>query len=298
MLPLLDAHNHLHDAWLMPHRARILADLSTAGIRCCVVNGSSENDWPDVATLCSTTRRARSSPGNPTFLHLLPSFGVHPWDVGNRTSNWQQTLLRFLDETPNAAVGEIGLDRWMLDRARPDDSRLAGLRRAPIDEQIDVFRWQLSLAAERNLPASIHCLDAFGPLHDVLRSTALPARGFLLHAYNGSSELADAFIKLGAYFSFNGAFLEPRKERLRELYARIPPDRLLVETDAPAMRLPTDLEHFTLPDSDDGEPVNHPANLVATYAALAELRGIPLASLCRQVAENFGRLFNSADAST
>lgn len=296
MLRFFDAHNHLHDAWLTPHRARILADLSTTGIRCCVVNGSNELDWPEVAGLCSTAQRAQTSPADANALHLLPSFGVHPWDVGNRTPNWQQTLLRHLDETPDAAIGEIGLDRWMLDRARPDDPRLAGLRRAPLDEQIEVFRWQLTLAAERNLPASIHCLDAFGALHDVLRSTPLPARGFLLHAYNGSADLAHAFIKLGAYFSFNGAFLEPRKERLRELYTQIPAERLLIETDAPAMRLPADREKFTLPDTDEGDPVNHPANLVATYAALAELRGIPLASLCTQVAQNFDRLFNVGDA--
>ena len=291
MLPLFDAHNHLHDEWLTPHRSRILTDLSAAGVRSCVVNGSNERDWPEVVALCSTPRVAQSSSGDPTNVHLLPSFGVHPWDVGNRTPEWQRTLLRYLDETPTAAIGEIGLDRWMLDRARPDDPRLAGLRRAPLDEQIEVFRWQLTLAAERNLPASIHCLDAFGALHDVLRSTPLPARGFLLHAYNGSAELADAFVKLGAYFSFNGAFLEPRKERLRELYTRIPADRLLIETDAPAMRLPAGREQFTLPDADDGESVNHPANVVPTYAALAELRGVPLDSLCTQIAKNFGRLF-------
>ena len=59
---------------------------------------------------------------------------------------------------------------------------------------------------------------------------------------------------------------------------------------------PADREQFTLPDTDEGEPVNHPANLVATYAALAELRRIPLASLCTQVAHNFDRLFNAGDA--
>ena len=51
MLPLFDAHNHLHDAWLTPHRSRILADLSAAGVRHCVVNGSNERDWPEVAGL-------------------------------------------------------------------------------------------------------------------------------------------------------------------------------------------------------------------------------------------------------
>ncbi len=107
--------------------------------------------------------------------------------------------------------------------------------------------------------------------------------------------MAAAYAKLGAYFSFNGGFLEPRKERLRQLYANtsIPPDRLLVETDAPAMCLPPDRERFTLPDSPDGQPVNHPANLVVTYTALAELRGISLESLTAQVAQNFETLFTT-----
>jgi TatD DNase family protein len=159
-----------------------------------------------------------------------------------------------------------------------------------------VFRWQLALAAERNLPASIHCLDAFGALHDVLRSSPLPQRGFLLHAYSGSSELAFAFAKLGAYFSFNGSFLEPRKTRLRELYATLPVNRLLVETDAPAMSLPANLERHHLPATAEGEPINHPANIAATYAALAELRGISLEALTAQVAENFVNLFGPAGA--
>jgi TatD DNase family protein len=298
MLPLFDAHNHLHDAWLSPYRERVIADLISNGIEACVVNGSNENDWPEVSAFCSSNpQRERSTTAGSERLRLLPSFGLHPWDVGNRTADWQRNLLHHLDHEPSVAIGEIGLDRWMLDRARPDDPRLAGLRRASLDEQIGVFRWQLTVAAERNLPASIHCLDAFGALHDVLRSTPLPARGFLLHAYNGSIELSEAFTKLGAYFSFNGAFLEPRKSRLRDLYINLPADRLLVETDAPAMGVPLERERFTLPNTSDGEPINHPANLIVTYAALAELRGTDVDLLTAQVADNFQRLFGSPDPS-
>jgi TatD DNase family protein len=119
----------------------------------------------------------------------------------------------------------------------------------------------------------------------------------LLHAYSGSSELAAAFAKLGAYFSFNGAFLEPRKVRLRELYAKLPADRILVETDAPAMRLPFNVERYSLPAAPDGQSINHPANLLVTYAALAELRGITSESLAAQIAENFASLFG-AEAAT
>ncbi|HWA84900.1 MAG TPA: TatD family hydrolase [Opitutus sp.] len=294
--PLFDAHNHLHDAWLAPHRDRVLADLAAAGVRAVIVNGTSESDWPDVASLCRP-------PLSPLAPRLLPSLGLHPWDAGNRTTDWQRALLSHLDSQhshsshPSSSfhppfIGEIGLDRWILDRARPDDPRLAGLRRAPLDEQIEVFRWQLALAAERNLPASIHCLDAFGALHDVLRSTPRPARGFLLHAYSGPAEMVSAFAKLGAYFSFNGAFLDPRKQRLQSVYATaIPADRLLVETDAPAMRPPPAHEKFPPLPADDGSLAHHPANLAASYAALAELRGTFPDALAAQIAANFTRLF-------
>ena len=280
---LYDAHNHYHDAWLAPHRARVFADLASVSVRRAVVNGTCETDWPDVAALCSQHSTLNTQ--------LLPSYGLHPWDAGNRTPDWQKKLTATLDADPHAAVGEIGLDRWILDRARPDDPRLAGLRRAPLAEQTEVFLWQLDLGATRNLPASIHCLDAHGPLHDLLRAAKLPARGFLLHAYSGSAERVKSFADLGAFFSFNGSFLDPRKARLRALYAALPADRLLVETDAPAMRLPAPIEKFSLPTTTDGSLPNHPANLAVTYAALADLRGVTLESLAAQVEQNFLRLF-------
>ena len=303
----LDAHNHLQDPWLAPHRDRVLADLPHAGVKACVVNGTSEQDWPDVAALCSPSRSQLSSLNSQ--LRLLPSYGLHPWNVGNASPHWRDALLRYLDANPSAFVGEIGLDRWILDRARPDDPRLAGLRRAALDEQLDAFSWQLRLAAERNLPVTIHCLDAWGALADVLRTTSLPARGFLLHAYGGSADLARTFATLGAYFSFNGYFLPPsprpspsvechimydiplRAARRLDVFRTLPLDRLLVETDAPAMPLPPLRRTHELPGLADGNPINHPANLPAIYAGLAELRGLPLATLAAQVAENFARLF-------
>lgn len=282
-----DAHNHLQDTSLAPHHEKIFADLVSIGVTRAVVNGSCETDWPEVTALAKQ------------HTIVLPSYGLHPWEVGNRTPDWQKNLLTHLDphssppshSSHSPAVGEIGLDRWILNRARSDDPRLAGLRRAPLAEQTEVFAWQLAIAAERNLPASIHCLDAFGLLLDTLRHAKIPARGFLLHAYSGPTEMVKSFADLGAYFSFNGAYLAPRHTRLRELYTALPADRLLVETDAPAMRLPAPLEKFLLPASDDGSLPNHPANLAVTYAALAELRGVTLESLAAHVEKNFLRLF-------
>jgi TatD DNase family protein len=283
-LRYFDAHNHLQDEWLQPSRDRVFAELEQAGVRGLVVNGTSEADWGNVEQLCAR-------PNSAVSLHA--SYGLHPWDVGNRTPGWEKALQVRLESNPRAGVGEIGLDRWILDRAKPDDARLAGLRRAPLDEQVEVFRRQLVLAAEGNRPTSIHCLDAFGPLHDVLRESPRPRRGFLLHAYAGSTELAVPFVKLGAYFSFNGAFLDPRKHRLRAVYETIPLERLLVETDAPAMPLPAGRVRHSLPAAPGGQAVNHPANVVAAYAGLAEWRGISVEELTAQVERNFDELFGS-----
>jgi len=280
-----DAHNHLHDAWLAPHRAQIFTDCAALPLGAAVVNGTCETDWPEVAALARAQAVVR------------PSFGLHPWDAGNATPAWRDALLRSLDRTPGAALGEIGLDRWILDRARPDDPRLAGLRRAPLDEQRDIFRWQLTVAAERNLPASIHCLEAWGALREDLRATPRPERGFLLHAYGGSAELARECAGLGAYFSFNGYFLEPRHAAKRAVFGALPADRILVETDAPAMPLPVGQRTHTLPDLADGTVLNHPANIAAAYAGLAALRGVTTEALAAQVEENFIRFFGPGNKS-
>jgi len=276
---LYDAHNHLQDEWLLPHLDDIAADLTAAGIAGAVVNGTTPDDWPQVSALASR------------FSWVVPSYGIHPWDCGNRPDDWQGRLESRLATEPRAHLGEIGLDRWILDRAKPDDPRLAGLRRAPLAEQTEVFVWQLELAGAHELAASIHCIDAWGALLDTLQRTRLPSRGFLLHAYAGPVEMIKAFADLGAYFSFNGSFLDPKRENQRLTFKSVPGDRLLVETDAPAMPLRSSWRRHALPDRPGGITVNHPANLAGVYAGLADYLGAPPHRLAGQLEENFQRLF-------
>lgn len=283
-----DAHNHIASPSLAPHITTILADYTKAGITHAVVNGTEESDWPIVAALCSSQVQNSVPDSGP---RLLPSYGLHPWDTGNRSPGWLDQLRTYLNADPRAAIGEIGLDRWMLHRARPDDPRLAGLRRAPLEEQLEIFKIQLALAVDLDRPATIHCIDAFGLLLETLRSGSLPRRGFLLHAYSGAVELVAPFAALGAYFSFNAAYLAPRHARLRAIFQVVPLERLLIETDAPAMLAPVDFTPYSLP----ADPaLNHPANLAAAYAPLAALRGLPLADLTAQIAANSQRLFLDA----
>src|SRR5687767_13776815 len=97
-LRLFDAHNHLHDERLLRREDAIWADLRTEGVVRMVVNGSCEEDWPAVSALAD-----RHS-------EVIPSFGYHPWYVGERSAQWQNSLLKILERAPGA-VGEIGLDR-------------------------------------------------------------------------------------------------------------------------------------------------------------------------------------------
>ena len=279
MLPLYDAHQHFQFESLVPYRATVVSDLLAIGLKCAVVNGTSEEEWPIVTAL------ARQ------YEWILPSYGLHPWDAGNRSANWLIALRQQLEADPHAGVGEIGLDRWIIDGLKPDDPRLAGLRVAPLDEQVQVFTSQLTLAAELNRAAAIHCVQAFGPLHDTLCLHPLPARGFLMHSYSGSAEMVSRFADLGAYFSFNGSFLKYKNKPRLDVWKLIPADRLLVETDAPATPLPDEFATYHLPPAPNGEAINHPANLKAAYTALAELRGISFETLATQVEENFQRFF-------
>lgn len=263
-LRLYDAHNHLQDERLAPYRADIAAVVERAGISRMVVNGACESDWPEVLAL------ARAHPW------VLPSFGYHPWYVAERTPEWRTRLVEFLDAAP-FAIGEIGLDRWK-----------EGL---DYSAQEKVFLWQFHLAAERNLPASIHCLQAWGRLFDLLRAGPRPARGFLLHSYGGPAEMVAPLAKLGAYFSLPGYFAHERKVRQRETFKLVPRERLLIETDAPDQSLPESRVLFPLPAGSLGKPLNHPANLGAVYAFAAELLGETVERLALQVEENFRRLF-------
>lgn len=273
-----DAHNHFHFDALTPHRAQLADTLARLGLGAAVVNGTNADEWPVVAAL------ARQ------FSWIIPSYGIHPWDCGDRDPAWLENLRAALEAAPRAHVGEIGLDRWIVDGARPDDPRLSGMRVAPLEEQRAVFSAQLALAAELNRVASIHCTQAFGLLLEVLRTTTRPARGFLLHHFGGSAEMVKTFADLGAYFSYNLVTEQTKRAVERASFQAVPAGRLLVETDAPACA-PSDPGLFSLGLASDGSVINHPVNIALAYDSLARLRGVSLAVLAAQVEENFRRLF-------
>ncbi len=255
---LLDSHNHLQR---FADPARIIMEMQAAGIGGCVVNGTAEDDWEDVARLAESF---------PDF--VTPAFGLHPWKAHLRSGSWLATLEAYLDRFPAASIGECGLDSWV---AEPS-----------LDLQREAFLPQLAMARERRLPLTIHALKAWQPLFDAFAAEPPPEK-FLLHSFGGSPELIKRLAATGAYFSFSGYFLHPRKAKVLDAFKIVPRDRLLLETDAPDMLPPPEFIDHPLPASQ-----NHPANLPRIAAGLAAALGLNPAQLAEITTANHARFFH------
>ena len=257
-----DAHNHLQDPRL-GDAAPVIAAMRAVGVQRCVVNATRELDWPAVAALAHTW---------PDF--ISPAFGIHPWHAHTATDGWQTRLAGLLEQHPQASIGEIGLDQWI-------NSPVIGIQRP-------VFIGQLRLARELARPVTIHCLKAWGALFEAFAEVP-PPPAFLMHSFGGSIETARRLIPLGAYFSFSGYFLQPRKSAVFEVFRQLPVDRILLETDAPDMRPPAEFITHPLPENH-----NHPANLPAIGRALATALAMSAENLAALTQQNAARCFATA----
>lgn len=264
----IDAHNHLQQKGLEPFLDQVVPACEKIGVTRMIVNGITENDWNMVSELAN-----RHS-------FVTPSYGLHPWFLGERQVGWEERLAQRLIAEPKAQVGEVGLDLWI---PNPD-----------LASQIGTLSHSLRIAERYQRAITIHCLMAWEQLLEVLRSERLPSRGFLLHAYSGPTELVAPLTELGAYFSFSGYFLNPGKEQRLEPFSQMRSERLLAETDAPSMPLPDAHSEFRLPPDANGEPINHPGNIRSVYAGLAALRKIDPDELMKTCVENSDRLFGEA----
>lgn len=262
-MPLTDAHCHLQAPELAPHLEEIWPLLTQHAIHRLVVNGMSEADWPIVAQM------ARKHDC------VFPSFGLHPWMVADRSERWLELLEEFLITHPGCGVGEFGLDQWV--------------KGHNIADQRAVFRDQLALAVKYQRPASIHCIQAWGPLWEELTRNEIPRGGFLIHAYGGPSEMVAGFVKRGAYFSFSPYFLHQAKESKRAAFRIMPLDRVLIETDAPALWPPDEYNPHPLQHPSTGERINHPLNLQVALQGLAEVRQMPVDELSEIIEANADR---------
>ena len=213
------------------------------------------------------------------------ALGIHPLYVKNATELdlklLDAQLAERIDDPRLVAVGEIGLDFFVPELA------VNPLR----EKQIHFYREQLKLAKKYDLPVVVHVRKSADVLLKGLRDMAGSGlqkyqwRG-IIHAFNGSDQQAQAFIKLGFNLGFGGAMTFEQALQLRHLATTLPLDAIVLETDSPDM--PPHWLYKTLVQREAGEPQgrNEPAQLPRIAQVLADLRGIPLEQLAQAVWEN------------
>jgi TatD DNase family protein len=201
-MDLFDTHFHL-DA--EDDAAALCAQARAAGVNRLVVLGG---------CIVSSARAHRAAIGEPG---LYAAAGVHPHDAAGFTE--MAPFLELYAEPKVVAVGEIGLDYYY--------------EHSPRARQREVFAEFLGVAAERGLPAVVHCREAFADCLAIFDDCLVPGQRFVLHSFTGNPAEAEEVLARGAFLSYNGMATFHRSDNIRETLAMIPLERLLLETDAP-----------------------------------------------------------------
>lgn len=146
--------------------------------------------------------------------------GVHPHNAKD-FARAEDGLLRLLHDARVSCLGEVGLD-YHYDLS-------------PRNVQRRVFACQLRLAHETGLPVSLHLREAHAEALDILRAEGVPRAGCILHCFNLDKEALRPFAELGCHIAFGGPLTFRKAFYTRLACLQVPPERLLVETDAPYM---------------------------------------------------------------
>ncbi|GJP61660.1 hypothetical protein CLOP_g18811 [Closterium sp. NIES-67] len=211
-----DAHCHLQDPRIAARAGRIVEEAAEAGVKWIVCNGTHEGDWDAVSAIAAA---------HPC---IIPSFGLHPWYIQSRSPHWLQHLERRLMDHPHAAMGEAGLHR-----CKKGGSSSSNREGAPLEEQVWVMCEQLQLARRLRRPIALHCVQAHGHMLKALQQHGPFPAGVILHSFSGPPDVVSALVALNAFFSFSLLSTSSPPHKLAQLLKQVPPDRLLLETDAP-----------------------------------------------------------------
>ena len=194
--------------------------------------------------------------------------GTHPHEAAGEGAEDFDAMRAFAGHPKCVGIGEAGLDYHY-------DS-------APREVAERVFRGQIALARELDLPLVIHTRDADADMAAILAQEMGQGRfRAVLHCFTGSRELAETALGLGLMISFSGVVTFKKSEDLRAIAGDVPLDRLLVETDAP----------YLAPAPHRGRR-NEPAFVVATAGVLAGARGIEPEALAAATRANTLELFS------
>ena len=254
----VDSHCHLNYKGLVEDQEAVIERAGAAGVSAMLNISTRESEWDAIIAT------AAKSP------NIWASIGIHPHEADGHPDIDTEKLIAKAAHPKVIAIGETGLDYYY------DHSDREQQRRS--------FRAHIAASRDTGLPLIVHTRDADDDsaaiLSEEMGKGAYPG---VIHCFTASRAFAETALDLGLYISLSGIVTFKNAKDLQEVAAIIPGDRLLIETDSP----------FLAPVPHRGK-VCEPALVANTAQFLADLRGVPLASLAETTTANFYRLFTKA----
>ncbi len=248
-MPIFDSHCHLNHFPIIEQLPIILDECQHLGIQQFLLPSTQANEFANIQHISKIY---------PTKIY--PAFGFHPFWVNDiQNTDWID-LEKYLHQNPHAAIGEIGLDFYN----KPDQQTK--------EQQILVFVRQLQLALELDRPISLHLRKANQEFWSIIKN--YPIKG-LMHAFSGSLEEANAFIKIGFKLGIGSILLNPTAKKIRQTIKQIDLAHIVLETDAPYMKPQAANETF-----------NHPKNILHIAQEIANLKNIQLEQVIHTTHQN------------
>ena len=251
---LIDTHCHLTYEGLFENQHEVLARAAAAGVGRLITVGT---DVPDHAKVLSLLR---SHP------QVFGALGIHPHHASEVEDGYERFLEnRIRSEKKILALGECGLEYHY--------------QFAPKLLQRGVFLNQLEMARRIDIPVILHVREAHPDALSVMQD--FPELKFVVHCFTGTPAECKSWLKLGAYIGITGIVTYKNAKDVQDAAKLVPPDRLLVETDAP----------YLSPEPVRKIKTNEPAHVAHTARFLADLRGASFDELRVQTTANAARLF-------
>jgi TatD DNase family protein len=256
---LIDSHCHLNYPDLAD-TAAVLARAKAVGIGLMQTISTKRSDFAVVKAL------AEAHP------EVYCSIGIHPHDADQHEDITEEELLAEASHPRVIGIGETGLDYFY--------------EHSPRDVQKELFRRHIRVGRLLGLPVIVHSRDADEDTVSILRQSYEEAPfKFLIHCFSSSRHLAEESLKIGGYISASGIITFKKSQLLRDSFATVPLERLLVETDAP----------YLAPEPYRGKPCE-PAYTIHTARKLAEIKSVSFETLAEATTQNFFALFDKARA--
>lgn len=256
---LIDSHAHLQDDELKDDISNIILRAENAGVEKIICVGY---DLPSSRDALAIARKHKQ---------VYAVVGVHPHDAQTLDKDVLEDLYEMARDSQVLAIGEIGLDFYR--------------DLSPREQQKKAFVEQIKLAQELGKPIVIHDRDAHQEVMDIIKKEkAGQAYGGVMHCYSGHLPMAIELIKQGFYISFAGPLTFKNNKKAHEVAARVPLDRVLVETDCP----------YLAPEPFRGKR-NEPQYVKYTAQKLAEIRGKSYAEVAYLTNRNTRKVFHIKD---